>query len=138
AIQEYAHLAISLDPRGPPPPGAAELGPEFHGITEADLDDIPGSALGDPSAKTAADVVRRMLNAYCGGIGYEFAHLGEENEREWFRRMIESGEATTPVTDDEKKALLARLTEVDGLERFLGRAYVGVKRFSIEGIHALV
>jgi len=138
AIQQYGHLAISLDPLGTPPPGAAELRPEFHGITEADLDDIPGSALGDPSAKTANDVVRKMLHAYCGGIGYEFAHLGEENEREWFRRMIESGEATTPLTDDEKKTLLTRLTEVDGLERFLGRAYVGVKRFSIEGIDALV
>ena len=31
-----------------------------------------------------------------------------------------------------------RLTEVDGLERFLGKAYVGVKRFSIEGVDALV
>jgi 2-oxoglutarate dehydrogenase E1 component len=138
AIQQYGHLAVALDPLGTPPPGAAELRPEFHGITEADLDQIPGSALGDPEAKTAADVVRKMQHAYCGPIGYEFAHLGEENEREWFRRMIESGEATTPLTDDEKRTLLERLTEVDGLERFLGRAYVGVKRFSIEGIDALV
>jgi 2-oxoglutarate dehydrogenase E1 component len=138
AIQQYGHLAVALDPLGTPPPGAAELRPEFHGVTDADLEQIPGSALGDQNAATAADVVRKMRHAYCGAIGYEFAHLGEENEREWFRRMIESGEATTPLTDDEKRALLERLTEVDGLERFLGRAYVGVKRFSIEGIDALV
>ncbi|MGH7615739.1 MAG: 2-oxoglutarate dehydrogenase E1 component [Gemmatimonadaceae bacterium] len=138
AIQQYGHLAVSLDPLGTPPPGAAELRPEFHGITEADLQQIPGSALGDPSAATAADVVRKMRDAYCGATAYEFAHLNEEAEREWFRRMIESGEATTPLTDDEKRVLLQRLTEVDSLERFLGRAYVGVKRFSIEGIDALV
>jgi len=138
AIQQYGHLAVALDPLGTPPPGAAELRPEFHGITEADLELIPGSALGDPAASTAADVVRKMRHDYCGAIAYEFAHLGEENEREWFRRMIESGEATTPLTDDEKRTLLQRLTEVDGLERFLGRAYVGVKRFSIEGIDLLV
>src|SRR6185312_13808749 len=39
---------------------------------------------------------------------------------------------------DEKKTLFQRLTEVDGLERFLGLAYVSVKRFSIEGVDALV
>jgi 2-oxoglutarate dehydrogenase E1 component len=138
AIQQYGHLAVQLDPLGTPPPGAAELQPEFHGITEADLEQIPGSALGDPNAATAADVVRKMQSAYCGSIAYEFAHLGDENEREWFRRMIESGEATAPLSDDEKKMLFQRLTDVDGLERFLGRAYVGVKRFSIEGIDALV
>ena len=85
----------------------------------------PDRRLDDPDAATAADVVRKMQSAYCGSIAYEFAHLGDENEREWFRRMIESGEATAPLADDEKKMLFERLTEVDGLERFLGRAYVG-------------
>src|SRR5205085_4285194 len=69
---------------------------------------------------------------------YEFEHLNEEAERQWFRATIDSGQATEPLTADEKKALLQRLTEVDGLERFLGRAYVNVKRFSIEGVDALV
>ncbi len=137
AIQRYGHLAVSLDPLGTPPPGAAELKPEFHGITEADLLQIPASAVGG-DAGTAADVVQRMREDYCGALGYEFEHLGEDNEREWFRTMVESGRATTPLTADEKKALLRRLTEVDGLERFLGLAYVSVKRFSIEGVDALV
>ena len=79
-----------------------------------------------------------MRDAYCGVIAYEFEHLGEENEREWFRKMIESGEATAPLTADEKRVLLQRLTEVDGFERFLALAYVTVKRFGIEGIDALV
>jgi 2-oxoglutarate dehydrogenase E1 component len=137
AIQRYGHLAVALDPLGSAPSGAAELSPEFHGISEADLQQVPASALGYDRG-TAADVVERMRERYSGTIGYEFEHLNEEVERQWFRDAIESGEATTPLTDDEKRALLQRLTEVDGLERFLGRAYVGAKRFSIEGVDALV
>jgi 2-oxoglutarate dehydrogenase E1 component len=79
-----------------------------------------------------------MRELYCGALAYEFEHLGEEAEREWFRSTIESGAATTPLSVAERKALLERLTAVDGLERFLGIAYVGVKRFSIEGVDALV
>src|SRR5215469_12962969 len=41
AIQRYGHLAVQLDPLGTPPPGAAELKPEFHGVTEADLERVP-------------------------------------------------------------------------------------------------
>ncbi|HEY4131537.1 MAG TPA: 2-oxoglutarate dehydrogenase E1 component, partial [Gemmatimonadaceae bacterium] len=115
----------------------AELRPEFHGITEADLKRIPASALGYEKG-TAADVVQRMRDLYCGGIGYEFEHLEEETERQWFRQTIESGAATPTLSADEKKSLLERLTAVDGLERFLGMAYVSVKRFSIEGVDALV
>ncbi len=137
AIQRHGHLAVQIDPLGTPPSGAAELKPEFHGITEADLAQIPATALGYDKG-TAADVVQRMRDLYCGALAYEFEHLNADAERAWFRETIESGAATTPLTDSEKKALLQRLTEVDGLERFLGLAYVSVKRFSIEGVDALV
>src|SRR6185503_2332000 len=110
----------------------------FHGITEPELNQVPASALGYDGGGTAKDVVERMRSLYCGRIAYEFEHLGEENEREWFRQTIESGEATAALTNDEKRALLDNLSEVDGLERFLGKAYVGVKRFSIEGVDTLV
>jgi len=138
AIQRYGHLAVQIDPLGSPPPSAAELRPEFHGISESDLALIPAAALGFDDNGTAADVVQRMRNAYCGALGYEFEHLEEEAERQWFRTMIESGAATPELTADERKALLQRLTQVDGLERFLGMAYVSVKRFSIEGVDTLV
>jgi 2-oxoglutarate dehydrogenase E1 component len=138
AIHLYGHLAVQLDPLGSPPPGAAELKAEFHGIAEADLGEIPASALGYEGDGTAADVVRGERAKYCGAIGYEFEHIGEEKEREWFRRAIEDAELTAPLSPDEMKRLLRRLTEVDGLERFLGLAYVNVKRFSIEGLDALV
>src|SRR3954467_5269082 len=74
AIQRYGHLAVQIDPLGTPPSGAAELKPEFHGITEADLRQVPASALGVDNG-TAADVIQRMRDLYCGAIGYEFEHL---------------------------------------------------------------
>ena len=137
AIQRYGHLCVQIDPLGSAPIGAAELSPEFHGISEADLQHVPAAALGGSSG-TAADVVSRMREFYCTRIGFEFDHLEEEKEREWFRQTIESQQLTSGLTNDEKRALLRRLTEVDGLERFLGLAFVNVKRFSIEGVDALV
>ena len=137
AIQRYGHLNVQVDPLGSPPPGAAELTPEFHGITERDLLDIPAAALGGSSG-TAADVVARMRALYCGSIGFEYDHLEEEGEREWFRQTIDAQKLTAPLSADEQRALLRRLTEVDGLERFLGLAFVNVKRFSIEGLDAVV
>jgi len=143
AIQRYGHLAVQLDPLGSPPLGAAELKPEFHGITEADLHDIPATALADAHTSThlsgtAADVVQHLRELYCGTIGYEFDHLEEEAERDWFRRAVEERQITGPLTAEEKRRILQRLTEVDGFERFLGLAFVNVKRFSIEGVDALV
>ena len=124
AIRHYGHLAVQLDPLGGKPPGAAELTPEFHGITEQELNDVPASALGYQSG-TAADVVHTLREVYCGKIGLEFVHLQEEDERLWFRRTMEEGVLTQPLSADEKLAVLRRLTEVDGLERFLQRAYLG-------------
>src|SRR4051812_17272375 len=135
AIRQYGHLAVQLDPLGSPPPGGPELTAEFHGITEQDLADVPATALGYESG-TAADVVQRLREVYCGALGLEFAHLGSEAERTWFKQELEHGTLTRPLVADEKKAVLRRLTEVDGLERFLGRAYQGYKRFSIEGTDA--
>src|SRR5215204_872965 len=137
AIRHYGHLAVQLDPLGGKPAGAAELTPEFHGITEPELADVPASALGYQSG-TAADVVRALRGVYCNRIGLEFVHLGNEEERLWFRRTMEEGSLTQTLNADEKLAVLRRLTEVDGLERFLQRAYLGYKRFSIEGTDVLV
>jgi len=137
AIRALGHLAFQRDPLGALPMGTPELTPEFHGITEQDLSAIPGSALGF-SLPTAADVVARLRELYSTSMGLEFEHLGRATEREWLRNAVESGTLHEPLSAEEKVALLRRLTEVDGLERFLGRAYQGYKRFSVEGTDALV
>jgi 2-oxoglutarate dehydrogenase E1 component len=137
SIRAYGHLLAETDPLGNRPPGTPELTTEFHGLTEDDLRSIPGAALrsGEP---TAFDVVTHLRSLYSGNVGFEFDHLGSAQEREWLRDQIESGRVHKPLDADEKKAILRRLTEVDGLERFLGRAYQGYKRFSIEGTDMMV
>src|SRR5262249_8136570 len=59
-IERFGHLAVQIDPLGARPPGAAELEPQFHGIAESDLADVPASALGGNGRGTAADVVQRL------------------------------------------------------------------------------
>ena len=137
AIRLYGHYAVQLDPLGAPPLGAAELSPEFHGVTEEALRTIPGSALGLED-ETAADAVERLRGLYSSTIGFEFEYIDDERQRQWFRKQIETGAMRRVLSPDEKLSVLRRLTEVDGLERFLGRAYQGAKRFSIEGTDVLV
>ncbi len=138
AIRNYGHYAVQLDPLGSPPPGADELSNDFHGLTESDLAKIPGAVLGDDRFPSALDTVRRKRDVYSGRVGYEVWHIEIDAEREWFRKAFRNGVITRDLTTDEKKAVLRRLNEVDGLERFLGRAYVGYKRFSVEGTDALI
>ncbi|MGQ0712523.1 MAG: 2-oxoglutarate dehydrogenase E1 component [Gemmatimonadaceae bacterium] len=138
AIRQYGHLAVHLDPLGSTPLGAQELTLAYHGLVDGDLERIPGSAIGfdDP---TAADVVKRLCRIYSTTIGFDLEHIEEEAERDWFRQALEGGgDQRFTLTDEEKKTVLARLTAVDALERFLARAYVGKKRFSIEGTDVLV
>ena len=138
SIRRYGYLAVQLDPLGTPPPGAVELTPEHYGITEADLALVSGSALGFPHLATGRDVAERLKYRYTRNLAVEFVHCGTEEERQWFRALFTAEQLTRSLTVEEKRALMTRLTEVDGLERFLGRAFTGYKRFSIEGTDALV
>jgi 2-oxoglutarate dehydrogenase E1 component len=138
SIRRYGYLAVPLDPLGSPPPGAMELTLEHYGITEADLALVTGDALGFPHLRTGREVAERLKYRYTRNLAVEFVHCGTEEERQWFRALFTAEQLTRPLTADEKRALLTRLSEVDGLERFLGRAFTGYKRFSIEGTDALV
>jgi 2-oxoglutarate dehydrogenase E1 component len=136
AIRIYGHFAVGPTVRQRSV-RAAELLPEFHGITEGDLALVPGAALGF-DAGTAADVAARLRHLYQSNLAFEFDYLENEAERRWFRRVIEQDELRRQLSPDEQRTLLRRLTEVDVLERFIHRKYVNVKRFSIEGTDALV
>jgi 2-oxoglutarate dehydrogenase E1 component len=138
SIRRYGYLAVPLDPLGSPPPGAVELTLGHYGITEADLALVTGDALGFPHLGTGRDVAERLKYRYTRNLAVEFVHCGTEEERQWFRALFTAEQLTRSLTAEEKRALLVRLSEVDGLERFLGRAFTGYKRFSIEGTDALV
>jgi 2-oxoglutarate dehydrogenase E1 component len=87
---------------------------------------------------TLADALPHLKGTYCGPIAYEIEHISSHRQRLWLREAIESGTFRQPLTHDEQKALLKRLTEVDALERFMHKAYLGQKQFSIEGLDMTV
>src|SRR5205823_13862813 len=100
---------------------------------------IPASLLGvHVEGETAADVLPRLREIYCGTIAYEIEHISDHEQRVWLRAAIESGRYRRPLEPEEKKRLLERLTEVEGFERYLRRAFLGQKQFSIEGLDVMV
>src|SRR5665811_327008 len=87
---------------------------------------------------TLAEALPHLRETYCGTIAYEIEHIASGRQRLWLREAIESGEFRNPLTDAEQKALLKRLTEVDAFERFMHKAYLGQKQFSVEGLDMTV
>src|SRR5438067_13590213 len=83
---------------------------------------------------TLAEALPHLRETYCGTIAYEIEHIASHRQRLWLREAIESGTFRHPLRAEEQKALLKRLTEVDALERFMHKAYLGQKQFSIEGL----
>jgi 2-oxoglutarate dehydrogenase E1 component len=83
---------------------------------------------------TLADALPKLREVYCGTIAYEIEHIASHRQRTWLREKIESGAYRTPLTNEEQRTLLRRLTQVDSLERFMHKAYLGQKQFSIEGL----
>ena len=87
---------------------------------------------------TLADALPHLRETYCGTIAYEIEHIASNRQRLWLREAIESGTFREPLTNEESKLLLRRLTEVDAFERFMHKAYLGQKQFSVEGLDMTV
>jgi 2-oxoglutarate dehydrogenase E1 component len=141
AFRMHGHLEAELDPLGRPPHDEPALEPERlePPLTPALQARIPARVLrlyvdGD----TLADALPRLRETYCGTMAYELEHISSHEERVWLRQAIESGRYRVPLTYNEKRTLLERLTEVEGMEHYLRRAFLGQKHFSIEGLDVLV
>ena len=139
AYRSHGYLAATLDPLDTPPTGDPALDPSNLDLTPEVMARIPAKALRIyVEGATLAEAYPQLQETYCGTIAYEIEHIARHEERVWLRRVIESGEHRAPLTKDEKRALFDELTKVEGLENFLGRAYLGAKRFGIEGVDMLV
>jgi 2-oxoglutarate decarboxylase len=139
AFRHFGHRAARLDPLGSEPPGDPALNPEPLGLSPENMARIPAELMRIyvPGA-TLAEALPHLEATYCGTIAYEVEHIASHEERVWLRRVIESGEHRQPMQPDDQRALLERLVAVEALERFVHRAYLGQKRFSIEGLDVMV
>jgi 2-oxoglutarate decarboxylase len=139
AHRTHGHLAARLDPLGREPESDPALDPEPLGLTPALMARIPAHILRMwvPGA-TLADALPHLRETYCGTIAYEIEHIASHRQRLWLREAIESGQFRAPLVPAEQKKLLKRLTEVDAFERFMHKAYLGQKQFSIEGLDMTV
>ncbi|HEX4281466.1 MAG TPA: multifunctional oxoglutarate decarboxylase/oxoglutarate dehydrogenase thiamine pyrophosphate-binding subunit/dihydrolipoyllysine-residue succinyltransferase subunit, partial [Solirubrobacteraceae bacterium] len=139
AHRTHGHLAAKLDPLGREPEGDPALDPVPLGLTPELMERIPAHILRMyVSGQTLADALPHLRETYCGPIAYEIEHIASHRQRLWLREAIESGKFRAPLAADEQKTLLRRLTEVDALERFMHKAYLGQKQFSIEGLDMTV
>src|SRR6266513_1677193 len=135
AFRNFGHMAARLDPLGSDPPGDPALDPGPLGLSPEIMARVPADVLRIyVPGRTLAEAYPELRKTYCGTLAYEVEHIGSHVERLWLRHVIESGQHRAPLSAEEKQKLLLRLTAVEGLERFLHKAYLGQKRFSIEGL----
>jgi 2-oxoglutarate dehydrogenase E1 component len=135
----HGHLAARLDPLGSKPKGDPAIQPESLNLTPELMERIPASILriGVPG-ETLLEALPRMRESYCGTMAYQFEHIASHQQRIWLREMIETGAHRKALSDDERRRLLDSLIDVFQFERFLEKAYLGQKMFSIEGLDVVV
>ncbi len=139
AYRTHGHLAARLDPLGSEPKGDPAIQPENLNLTPDLMSQIPAEILRiGVEGETLLEVLPRMREAYCGTVAYQIEHLSSHQQRMWLREMIETGWHRKPLEAEEQRALLEQLIAVFGFERYLEKAYLGQKMFSIEGLDTAV
>ena len=140
AYRTHGHLAAHVNPLATEPPkGDPALEPENLNLTPELMARIPARILRiGVEGETLLEALPRMREAYCGTIAYQIEHLSSHQQRMWLREMIETGAHRTPLSAEAKRGLRSRLAHVYGFERFLQKAYLGQKMFSIEGLDTVV
>src|SRR5438552_5109386 len=139
AYRTHGHLAARLDPLGSAPPGDPSLDPVNHGLTPQLMEAVPAAVLrGRVPGENLAEVLGHLRETYCSTIAYEIEHISSHEQRNWLRERIESGRYRQPLSPERKLQLLGRLTKVEAMDRYLRRAFLGQKTFSIEGLDSMI
>ena len=141
AYRMHGHLSARLDPLGSEPMGDPALDETrlVPALTPDLLSRIPAKLLRlYVPGGTLLDALPHLREVYTGSIAYEIEHISDHAERVWLRKAIESGRFRQPLEAEERRALLRRLSQVEGFEQYLRRSFLGQKQFSLEGLDVLV
>ena len=140
AYRIRGHLVANLDPLGMRDDKLhPELDPASYGFTEADMDRpiFIDNVLGltHASMRQIIDIVRRT---YCGTFALQYMHISNPEEAAWLKERIEGYGKEISFTQMGRKAILNKLVEAEGFEKFLHVKYMGTKRFGLDGGEALI
>ena len=140
AFRIRGHLHADLDPLGMREiPDHGELKPETYGFTDADMDRpiFIDNVLGLQVA-SIRQIVDLMKRTYCGTFAIQFMHISNPEEAAWLKERIEGYGKEIAFTREGRRAILNKLVEAEGFEKFLHVKYMGTKRFGLDGGEALI
>ena len=140
AYRMRGHLHADLDPLHLATVGDhEELHPSSYGFTEADygrkifIDHVLGLEFA-----TIPEMLAILKRTYCSTLGVEFMHISDPVEKAWIQGRIEGPDKAISFTNEGKKAILNKLIEAEGFEKFLDVKFTGTKRFGLDGAESLI
>src|ERR1700681_69867 len=140
AYRIRGHFHAKLDPLGlEPEKNEEELDPRSYGFTEADLDRkiFLDMVLGLEFA-SMREIVAILRRTYCQTIGIEFMHISNPAQKGWIQARIEGKDKEIAFTREGKRAILNKLVEAEGFEKFIDVKFTGTKRFGLDGAESLI
>ena len=140
AYRTRGHLIANLDPLGlMKREYLHDLHPKDHGFTADDLNrKIFLDNYMDIGHATIKEITNNLKKIYCSSIGAEFMHITDPAEKVWFRERMEKKENQLNFTRNGKIAIMNKIIQAEGFEKFLAKKYVGTKRFGLDGGESLI
>ena len=140
AYRQRGHLLAKLDPLGMMKTEYLdELHPDHYGFKKEDYNSkIYLDGVINKKHSNIREILEFLKKTYCGPIGYEYMHISNPVERKWIRDRIEKDDTAIQFTQNGKEAILNKLIQAEGFEKFLHTKYVGTKRFGLDGAESLI
>ncbi|MDA7966107.1 2-oxoglutarate dehydrogenase E1 component [Ruegeria sp.] len=140
AYRIRGHLAADLDPLGMrAATNHPELDPKTYGFTDADMDRpiFIDNVLGLQMA-SMRQIVEIVKRTYCGTFALQYMHISDPEQAAWLKERIEGYGKEIAFTKEGRKAILNKMVEAEGFEKFLHVKYMGTKRFGLDGGESLI
>jgi 2-oxoglutarate dehydrogenase E1 component len=140
AYRARGHFHADLDPLGlEARKDEEDLDPRSYGFTDADLDRkifldrVLGLQFG-----TLREILAILQRTYCQTLGVEFMHISNPAQKSWMQERIEGPDKEITFTREGKRAILNKLIEAEGFEKFCDLKFTGTKRFGLDGGESMI